>query len=100
MKTNKLLIILLLIPMVSFADRVCPITIDKYPINAYQVIEDCHINKGDILMIRADISENKQERTEAVVTQNFYCDFSKAISVVTWDKPPTIIISCAYRGKK
>ena len=96
----KYLLIILLIPITSFADRVCPITINHYPFNAYQVIEDCHINKGDILMITADYSEKKEVRTEAIVTQNFYCDFSKSISVIAWDKPSTLSISCAYKGKK
>jgi hypothetical protein len=37
-------------------------------------------------------------KNNALVTRDFHCDFSQTISVVEWDTPPTLNISCVYKG--
>ena len=94
---KKLLLLLLLIPNLVMA-RVCSVYITTEFEAGGDKVEEANCEKGDILKIMAEGSSSGV-KNNALVTRDFYCDFSQTISVVEWDKPPTLNISCVYKGQ-
>ena len=94
---KKLLLLLFLIPNLVMAG-VCSIYINsEFEVSAEDKAK-ANCKKGDILKIMAEGS-GFVVKNNALVTRDFNCDFSQTISVVEWDKPPTLNISCVYKGK-
>ena len=92
---KKLLLLLFLIPNLVVA-RVCTVYITSDEVGSDKV-KECNFEKGDIMKITAEGS-SFGVKNNALVTRDFHCDFSQTISVVEWDTPPTLNISCVYKG--
>ena len=93
---KKLFLLLLVIPNLVMA-RVCTVYITSDNL-ATDLVKQCDFEDGDIMKISAHGSKFDIQN-EALTTRDFFCDFSKTISVVEWDKPPTLNISCVFKGK-
>ena len=92
---KKLLLLLLLIPNLVIG-KVCTIYITSDDVSA-DLVKQCDFEDGDIMKISAHGSEFYIQN-EALIARDFFCDFSKTISVVKFDtKPPTLNISCVYK---
>jgi len=77
--------------------RVCSVDITSEFEVGSDKVKECNFEKGDIMKISAHGSEFYIQN-EALITRDFYCDFSKTISVIMFDtKPPTLNISCVYK---
>ena len=94
---KKLLLLLFLIPNVVMA-RVCSVYITSEFEVGSDKVKECNFEEGDIMKITAEGS-SFGIKNNALTTRDFFCDFSKTISVVEWDKPPTLNISCVFKGK-
>ena len=92
---KKLLLLLLVIPNLVMA-RVCVVNFTSALEVASDKVKECNFEKGDIMKITAEGS-SFGIKNNALVTRDFYCDFSQTISVVEWDIPPTLNISCVYK---
>tara|TARA_B110000285_G_C14601086_1_gene370691 strand:- start:177 stop:467 length:291 start_codon:yes stop_codon:yes gene_type:complete len=91
-----LLLLLFLIPNLVVA-RVCTVYITSEFEVGSDKVKECNFEKGDIMKITAEGS-SFGVKNNALVTRDFHCDFSQTISVVEWDTPPTLNISCVYKG--
>jgi len=76
--------------------RVCSVDITSEFEVVSDKVKECNFEKGDIMKISASGSKFYIQN-EALIIRDFYCDFSKTISVVEWDNPPTLNISCVYK---
>ena len=92
---KKLLLLLFLIPNLVVA-RVCTVYITSEFEVGSDKVKECNFEKGDIMKITAEGS-SFGVKNNALVTRDFHCDFSQTISVVEWDTPPTLNISCVYK---
>ena len=92
---KKLILLLLLIPNLVMA-RVCTVYITSDNVDT-DLVKQCDFEDGDIMKISAHGSQFYIQN-EALTARDFFCDFSKTISVVKFDtKPPTLNISCVYK---
>ena len=92
---KKLILILFLIPNLVMA-RVCVVSFTSALEVASDKVNECNFEKGDIMKITAEGSSSGV-KNNALLARDYFCDFSQTISVVEWDIPPTLNISCVYK---
>ena len=92
---KKLILLLFLIPNLVVA-RVCVVSFTPTSEDWSVQVKECNFEKGDIMKITA-VSSSISPIMNAELARDYFCDFSQTISVVEWDIPPTLNISCVYK---
>ena len=92
---KKLILLLFLIPNLVMA-RVCVVSFSITSEIWSAQVKECNFEKGDIMHITA-VGSSMFAISNAELARNYFCDFSKTISVIKHDNPPLLNIACVYK---
>jgi len=94
---KKLILLLFLIHNLVMGTNICSVYFASETEVGAAKVKETNCEKGDILQIMTSGS-HFGIISNALITRDSFCDFSKTISIVEWDTPPTLNISCVYKG--